>query len=54
MHTWKIYYEDEITGRRAYLGELQADTMSIALQLASEYYEYDSGDLVAEQVLQVL
>ncbi len=50
MHTWQIFFEDADTDEpRRYLGEVQADTMAEALQLAAEYYEYDSADLMAVQ-----
>jgi hypothetical protein len=47
MHTWEIYQEDEESGKRTLLGIIQATSMSEALSLASQYYERDSGELVA-------
>jgi hypothetical protein len=47
MHKWAIYRENEDTGEQVYIGDIQADTMAEALQLASEYFEIDSGELVA-------
>ena len=47
MHHWHVFREDEHTGEQEFLGEFTAATMAEALQLAAEYYEYDSGDLVA-------
>ena len=52
MHTWQIFFEDADTDEpKRYLGKLQADTMGEALQLASEFYEIPSYDLVAVQVM---
>ena len=50
MHEWQIYAEDEPTGKRTFLGYIRADSMSEALQRASECWEIDAGDLVAVQV----
>ena len=47
MHHWHIFKEDEDTGTQDFLGVITAATMAEALQLAAEYYECDSGDLVA-------
>ncbi len=50
MHHWKIYREDADTDEpRRHLGEITADTMSDALQKASEYWEMSAHDLVAIQ-----
>lgn len=47
MHQWQIYLEPADTDKeRRYLGEVTADTMSNALQKASEYWERPSHDLV--------
>jgi hypothetical protein len=49
MHNWHIFKEDENTGDQTFLGEFTAATMAEALQQAAEYFECDSGDLVAVQ-----
>ena len=51
MHEWHIYYEpaDEDT-ERVYPGVVQADTMSEALDLAAQCWEYRQHDLVAMQI----
>lgn len=50
MHTFEIYYENADTDEpRRYLGEVQADTMSDALDKAAQYYEIPQYDLVAVQ-----
>lgn len=55
MHTWQIFFEDADTDEpRRYLGEVQADTMSDALDLAAQYYEIPAYDLVAVQVMNEL
>ena len=47
MHTWKVYLERADTDDlRQFIGTIQADTMRLALQEASQYYEYPSHDLV--------
>jgi hypothetical protein len=51
MHEYRIYYEPADTGdEKVYLGNIQADTMADTLELAAQYYEYPSRDLVAEQI----
>jgi hypothetical protein len=50
MYRWKIFFEDEDTGKQDYLGKINADTMAEALEAAAEKWDYDSGDLVAEQI----
>ncbi len=47
MYHWDIYREDEDSGQRTYLGAVDASSMAEALQLAAEYYEVDSAELVA-------
>ena len=49
MHNWHIFKQVEETGEQEFLGEFAAATMAEALQLAAEYFECDSGDLVAIQ-----
>lgn len=49
MHHWHIFKEDENTGEKEFLGEFTAATMAEALHQAAEYFELDSGDLVAIQ-----
>lgn len=48
MHEWNSYYEpaDEATFR-VFLGTVQAATMSEALVLVAQYWEYPQHDLVA-------
>lgn len=50
VHQWEIFREDESSGRRSPLGRIEADTMSDALERAAQFYECDSGELVAVQV----
>ncbi len=51
MATFKIYLEKADTDdKRMYLGILEAETMSKALNHAAEYFEYRQHDLVAVQV----
>ena len=51
MHEYRIYYEPADTDdEKVYLGNIQADTMADALELAAQYYEYPSHDLVAELI----
>ncbi len=46
MQTWNVYIERADTDELArFLGLVRADTMSEALQKASEYYELPSHDL---------
>ena len=47
MHNWHIFKEDEDTGAQDFLGVITAATMAEALELAAEYFECDSDDLVA-------
>lgn len=48
MHTYKIYLERaDDDSERAYLGTVQADTMSDALDLAAQWNEIPAHDLVA-------
>lgn len=51
MPEWNIYYEpaDKDT-ERVFLGRIKAETMSEALELAAQYWEYPQHDLVAIQV----
>lgn len=48
MHEWRIYYEpaDKDT-ERVFLGTVQASTMSEALDLTAQFWEYPQHDLVA-------
>ncbi len=51
MHTYEIYYENADTDDSAvYIGTIEAISMADALQLAAEYYEIPSHDLVAKLV----
>jgi len=51
MHQYKIYLEPADTdGERVYLGTVQADTMSEALDKAAQWNEIPAHDLVAVQV----
>ncbi len=51
MATFKIYLEKSDTNDvRTYLGVVEARTMSLALDLAAQYFEYPQYDLVAVQV----
>jgi hypothetical protein len=45
MRTWAIYLQNE-DGEQVYIGDITADTMAEALQLAHELYEID-GVLLA-------
>jgi hypothetical protein len=47
MFFWLIFKEDEDTGRRTLLGDIQADTQAQALELAAQYFEIDMGELIA-------
>lgn len=50
MHTWKVFYEEaDGDDEKRYLGTLNANTGGEALNLASQYYEMPSHDLVVEQ-----
>ena len=50
MHTWEVFYEEaDGDEERRYLGTVNADYGGQALQLASQYYEIPSYDLVVEQ-----
>lgn len=51
MHEWHSYSEpaDEDT-EGVYLGDVQAGTMSEALDLAAQNWEYRRHDLVAVQI----
>lgn len=50
MHTFKIYLEPADTDdERTYLGTVQANTMSEALDLAAQWNEIPAHDLVAVQ-----
>ncbi len=52
MTTFKIYLEKADTDDvRSYLGILEAETMSKALEQAAQYYEYPQHDLVAVPVV---
>lgn len=51
MHTWNIFYEAADSDAAAvFLGTITANTMSDALDLAAQYYEYPAHDLVAVQI----
>jgi len=53
MHTFQIFYENADTDEpRRVLGTMQADTMSEALQKASQYWEIPSYDLVVVQLVE--
>jgi hypothetical protein len=48
MHMYAIYYEPADTDQTAeFLGHVWADTLSKALELAAQFYEYPEHDLVA-------
>ncbi len=50
MHIWNIYYENADTDEpKRFIGTVQADTMSNALDLAAQFFEIPSHDLVAER-----
>ena len=50
MHTFDIYYENADTDEpKRFIMTIKANTMGDALQLASEYLEIPSYDLVAVQ-----
>jgi len=50
MYTWDVYYENADTDDpRRFLGQVQADTASDALDLAAQYYEIPAHDLVVER-----
>jgi hypothetical protein len=50
MYTWDVYYEPADTDEPAqFIGTVTADTMSEALQKASQYFEIPSHDLVVKR-----
>ncbi len=50
MYTWNVYYENADTDEpRLFIGTIRAISMAQALELASQYYEYPSHDLVVER-----
>ena len=51
MHQFEIYYENADTDEpRQFLGHVNADTMSDALDQAAQYWETAQHDLVAVQL----
>jgi len=53
MHKWQILYEEVYAGEKTtiYLGDMWADTMSEAIQKASEYWEVPRDGVVAVQIV---
>ncbi len=53
MHTFALYIEkadEDKVFKQVYIGDVRADTMSTALDLAAQYFEVRQHDLIAVQV----
>lgn len=54
LYSWHVYYENADTDEpRRFIGLIEEDTMALALQKASEFYEYPSHDLVVKRSAEV-
>lgn len=50
MYIWNVYYENADTDEPArFIGTIQADTMSLALDKAAQFYEVPQHDLVVKR-----
>lgn len=50
MYRWNVYYENADTDEPArFIGTIDADTMSLALEKAAQYYEVPQYDLVVKR-----
>jgi L-ribulose-5-phosphate 3-epimerase UlaE len=50
MYKWDVYYEEADGNDEArFIGTIQADTMSQALEQAAQYYEVPSHDLIVRR-----